>query len=236
MVIGVTDTMGSEHKFQKYLTWLQGGGIHVNCVTLSYKIDNLSKVDTCDALVLTGGHDVEPSLYGGPAHHSKITDIDRLRDEFELKAIERALGVNIPVLGICRGLQLGNVFFGGTLLPDLEEAGYGSHRSSGNEECRHSVSIVNGSFLGDVSGIERGFVNSSHHQAVEMVGKDLRVVARSDDGIIEAMEFGGNTVQPFVLFVQWHPERMSDFENPLSKGILDRFLSSIQRMQGVHNR
>lgn len=233
MLIGVTDTMGSEHKFQQYVSWLQHGGLPVRCLTLSYTVDNLSRIGDCDALVLTGGHDVEPSLYHGPEHHQKIIDVDPLRDKFDMGVLERALRIEIPILGICRGLQIANVYFGGTLVPDIEEAGYRSHRSPATEEYTHTISIEKESVLGTLSQVQNGIVNSSHHQAVDTVGKGLRVVARSDDGIIEAMELDENRAQQFFLLVQWHPERMSEFENPFSKGILDRFFSSVQGMQGV---
>ncbi|MBI1803566.1 MAG: gamma-glutamyl-gamma-aminobutyrate hydrolase family protein [Ignavibacteriae bacterium] len=225
MRIVVTDTLGTEHKFQKYISWLQQGGVPVECAAISYRLDNLTEVDSCEALVLTGGHDVDPVLYGGPLNHPAITDVDRKRDDFERKALDRALGRRIPILGICRGLQLVNVHFGGTLIPDLQEAGFPSHKS-GSGECRHAVTVEKQSFLNSIVHVKEGMTNSSHHQAADKVALDLKVVAQSSDGIIEALELNSRGDYPFFLLVQWHPERMPDRENPFSSQVLERFLQS----------
>jgi len=226
MRIAVTDTMGPEHKLQRYITWLKRGGDEVDCVLLSYKLDNLAEIERCDAFVLTGGHDVMPSAYRGPVDHRTITEVDPRRDDFERGAIDRALKSEIPVLGICRGLQIANVHFGGTLLPDIEEAGFRSHRSDPNGERRHDVVLEQESLIGTIGRSATGNVNTSHHQAADGVGSGLIVSARSDDGIIEALELQGSHASPFFLLVQWHPERMADFENPLSSKILEHFLSA----------
>ena len=136
MRIAVTDTLGPEDKFQNYITWLQEGAVQVDCTRVSYRLDNLGEVDSCDALVLTGGHDVDPSLYGDHSYHPTIKNIDRKRDDFERKALDRAFARRLPVLGICRGLQLANVYFGGTLIPDIIEAGFPSHRSDARMPTR----------------------------------------------------------------------------------------------------
>ena len=227
MLIGVTDTLGSEYKLKKYLEWLQRSKKDVHVLTLSYKLDNVDALKLCDGLVLTGGHDVDPLLYHGTRQHQNIVNVDRRRDEFEYQVLDRALNANLPVLGICRGLQLANVFLGGTLIPDLEEIGYRSHQSEKDTmECRHSITVEQCSMLFEMTSIHTGIINSSHHQATLTPGKGLQVVARSDDGVIEAMELVDNGSVPFFLLVQWHPERMNDVENPFTKNILKRFLFS----------
>jgi putative glutamine amidotransferase len=228
MLIGVTDTLGSEHKFQKYLEWLQQGGKGVRTLTLSYQLDNLQALKQCDGLVLTGGHDVDPALYHGPLQHQTIADVNRRRDDFELQALQYAMNATLPVLGICRGLQLANVFFGGTLIPDLEESGFRSHRSEQDSaERSHPVIVEADSKLFGITNCERGIINSSHHQAARTPGKGLRVVGRSDDGVIEAMELAENGSVPFFLLVQWHPERMTDAGNPFTTNIRKGFLCTI---------
>ena len=227
MIVGITDTMGSNMKFMKYINWLRGAGPDVECRTLSYDLDNLPVVDLCDAIVMTGGHDVDPGLYGGPSGHSKIVDVDRKRDDFERKVVDRALRLKKPLLGICRGLQLVNVHLGGTLIPDIEEAGYLNHRGGKDEERRHDIDVEPNSSLYSIAGVASGNINTSHHQGARDLGTGLSVSARSPDGIIEALEFGTAGEQQFVLLVQWHPERMSDPGNPLSKNILDAYLSSV---------
>ena len=226
MRIAVTDTLGSEHKFQKYIEWLGSGGIPVKCMKTSYRLDN--NTDGCDALVLTGGHDVDPLLYGGPMNHPTIVDVDRRRDDFERNVLTQALDRRIPILGICRGLQLANVHFGGTLIADIQEAGYPAHRSE-SDDHRHGVSIADDSLLHSIAAVTEGIINSRHHQAVDRTAPDLKIVARSTDGIIEALELAVPAGYPFFLLVQWHPERMSDRDNPLSAKILECFLSSIQK-------
>jgi putative glutamine amidotransferase len=226
MTIGVTDTMGSEHKFQKYLMWLQRGNVALQCSTLSYKLKNMDAIEACDGLLLTGGHDVHPSLYHGPVGHPKIIDTDIMRDDFERKVLDRALERRLPILGICRGLQLTNVHLGGSLVPDLEEAGYRLHRCE-TWDCRHDIVIERDSGLFIATGRGEGNVNSSHHQGVDLPAPGLRVVARSEDGIVEAMEWNPSSALPFFQLVQYHPERMQDFENSLSKNILEKFLQSI---------
>ncbi len=218
--IGVTETMQSEHNFHNYLSWLRSGGPDIECTRLSYF--GGSTLEGCSGLVLTGGHDVNPRFYGGPAGHPTITEIDPRRDEFEKELIEGALSLEIPVLGICRGLQLANVHFGGTLIPDLEESGFPSHRSTTDgAEHRHPLTVVEGSGLSVYA--ESGTVNSSHHQGIDRIGKGLRAAAFSPDGLPEALEREGGA---FFLLVQWHPERMPG--EPLASRILSKFLSTVR--------
>jgi putative glutamine amidotransferase len=225
MIIGVTDTLDPEHKYKRYIDWLKRGDASVECRLLSYvNGDEARVVDSCDAIVLTGGHDVDPALYGGSVHHPKLGRVDRKRDDFERSVLDRALAGEKPVLGICRGLQIANVHFGGTLLLDLEESGYQRHRGESGD-CTHAIAIAEGSMLRSVTRIGDGNVNSSHHQAVAVPGPGLRVVACSTDSVIEAME--RTEASSFFLLVQWHPERMEDFDNPLSRGILNLFIQNI---------
>ena len=227
--IGITDTLGSSHKFQQYISWLKSGNEEVHCEILSYREQNQRNLDRCDALMLTGGHDVDPLLYHGPEHHPKITDVNRQRDDFELELLYQCQNQRLPLLGICRGMQLTNVFFDGTLLPDIEEAGHPSHKSKGDEaECRHEIVLDCDSTLTDINGGNiNGNVNSSHHQAVLKPGEGLCVIARSTDGIIEALEMKDDSKFPFLLLVQWHPERMHDQSNPLASGVLQKFFKEI---------
>ena len=227
MVIGVTDNMGSEWKWQGYIDWLHRDIRGVECKMLSYNIDNAHSVRDCDALLLTGGGDVDPALYGGNHTHSKLGGVDRKRDDFERTVIDHALRMEIPILGVCRGLQIANVHLGGKLLLDVEESGYVPHQSKAKDECRHPILIEDGSLLAEIAGELEGNTNSYHHQAVAEIAPGLRRVAASIDGVIEALEFEHSEKKPFFLLIQWHPERMKDFQNPLSQNILHSFLSSI---------
>jgi len=227
MIVGITDAMVSEDKFNHYVTWLINGDMPLEWIKLSYELDNLAALDKCDGLLLTGGNDVDPELYDGPKGHPQINDVNRRRDDFERKLLDKVLQNKIPTLAICRGMQLVNVHLGGTLMPDIEEAGYKSHRSFKNSENSHPVEIEQGTLMEKIVNINSGTVNSSHHQAVDKPGDGLKVVVRSDDGIIEGMEFQNKNDDYFFLLLQWHPERMADVNNPLSMKILKKYLNEI---------
>jgi putative glutamine amidotransferase len=222
MKIGVTDTMISEDKFKFYVDWLLNGNVNIEIVRLSYVSDNLKELDRCNSVLITGGNDVDPLLYNGPINHRLIKSVDRKRDDFERKVVDKALTMRMPLLAICRGMQLVNVHFGGTLIPDIEEAGYKSHRTTGDNENFHPITIDDSSILHSITEAAGGMVNSYHHQGIGIPGEGLKITARADDGIIEAMELDGNI--PFCILLQWHPERMKDTNNPLTTQIRNRFL------------
>ncbi len=227
MRIAVTDNMGAEKKFDLYVEWLKSGNPDLQWVKLSYLQDNLSEVEQCDGVLLTGGGDVEPSLYSTSTAHPKVYGVDRKRDDFERLVIDETLKQQKPLLGICRGLQIANVHFGGTLIQDLEESGHMEHSTKDEYERRHWIELTHTGIL--TKSIDRlaGNVNSFHHQAADTIGNGLAVAARSVDGIVEAIEFEDALARPFFLCVQWHPERMKDSENPFSKNILERFLTEV---------
>lgn len=187
-----------------------------------------------DGLVLGGGSDVDPRLYGArrleapsrqeARRRSRLGWLRRLlglpwrllkgmfrigalpldppRDAFELELLTDAHERGLPVLGICRGSQLINTFFGGTLHQDLKAADLAPTRFD-SVLPRRPVQILAGSRLRRVLGIERCRVNSLHNQAVDRPGDDLEIVARDDDGVVQAIE---HREHPFLIGVQWHPE------------------------------
>jgi putative glutamine amidotransferase len=147
-----------------------------------------------DALVLTGGTDVDPALYGQEPHPT--VRVDRARDDRELALLAAALERNLPVLAICRGLQLLNVHLGGTLHQHLADHPVGA-------DGVHEVRFAAGSRLREIYG-PRCPVNSLHHQAVATPGKDVVCVGYAPDGVVEAVELPGRA----VVGVQWHPEQL----------------------------
>lgn len=148
------------------------------------------------AFVIGGGTDIEPALYG--AQRARETeDPDRPRDTQEAAVLRHALAANLPVLAICRGLQMFQVVHGGTLAQHIE-----GHRAPGVADA-HDVVVEPGSRLHAITGLDRFAVNSRHHQAVEVAAPGLAVTARAVDGIIEALE---RPDLRFALAVQWHPE------------------------------
>jgi putative glutamine amidotransferase len=224
--LGITDC---GEKTINYIDWLHHGaktlGYSLECVILSHDfrteaefstqlISYLQTLQTLDAIVFTGGWDIEPHYYG-----VIISDTDRERlqvttspdrDRMELLLAEEAIDTQLPILGICRGLQLLNVVMGGTLYVDIEhQAKSQNHKAISKAESKfHPLTIQNkDSLLYKLIGSEREeWVSTRHHQAAHIIGDDLCIVSTSDDGIIEAME--STDVNKIILLVQWHPERM----------------------------
>jgi putative glutamine amidotransferase len=163
-----------------------------------------------DGLVLTGGGDIDPARFAQP-RHPKTEEIAPARDDLELGLTQRALADNVPLLAICRGIQVLNVALGGTLVQDLpsERPGPVSHsQSEPRHQATHPVKILGeGSRLGRVLGTLDVEVNSMHHQAIDRLGEGLREVAWAPDGVIEAVEMPDE--DRFVLGVQWHPEELT---------------------------
>jgi putative glutamine amidotransferase len=166
-------------------------------------------LERIDALVATGGIDVDPALYGGEEHPT-IAGVRPEQDRAEVALLEGALARNMPVLAICRGSQLLNVLRGGDLLQDLAE-GDGSaelHGDGTGGTAEHEVEVREGSTLAGLVGA-RTAVTSEHHQAFGRVGGGLREVAWAADGTVEAVE---DPLKRFALGVLWHPERTESSE------------------------
>jgi len=159
-----------------------------------------------DGLVITGGaFDIDPALWGAAERHPTVRLKER-RTRFEWRLLEAALARGLPVLAICGGMQLLNVVLGGTLLqhiPDAVPGALAHEQPNPRTEPGHEVEIEPGSRLHGITGRLRMAVNSAHHQAVDVPGRDLAVVARAPDGVVEAVE---HRRLPFVIGVQWHPE------------------------------
>jgi putative glutamine amidotransferase len=163
-------------------------------------------VGRIQGLVLTGGADVDPTLYGESAHET-VTDVTLERDRFELALAREALRRDLPTLAICRGQQVLNVALGGTLIQDIPSSvsGAADHDPERERwELAHEVRILRGSKLRQVLGEDKVAVNSFHHQAVKDLGEGLVASAWSvSDGVIEGIEAPSRR---FVVGVQWHPE------------------------------
>jgi len=161
----------------------------------------------CDGLLFAGGADLDPRSYGEDP--SLVARCVPERDRFELALLRRALDTGVPVLGICRGLQLINVGFGGTLHHDLRDKGVTSHPHFTPclpmTEVSHRVRLAQDSALAGSYGRREIRVNSFHHQGVDRVGQGLRVVGWAEDGTVEALEHPDHAL---ICAVQWHPEMM----------------------------
>lgn len=233
MRIGLTRTENQE-KHQFYIDWLKGQD-DIEVITLSPEADGVGAKDL-DALVLSGGWDIHPDFYHGSHIYENAPGIwKKERDEFETALLASALLEQIPVLGICRGLQVINVALEGTLIQDLGETLNNKHR--GDPDKTHSLAIERNTILHDIIGKDEVETNSAHHQAIDRLGKGLRVNARSADDVIEGIEWEDAGGKPFLLAVQWHPERMfrMQLENtPASKAIRERFIHEIKKAKTTH--
>lgn len=166
-----------------------------------------------DGLLLTGGEDVAPE-YFGEEPHPKLGAVSKARDATEMALISAARRLRLPVMAICRGIQVLNVECGGSLIQDIEAQRPDAleHAGGGPRGAAvHPVEIKEGSILGLATGSTRLDVNSLHHQAIDRLGDGLRITATSPDGIIEGVESADDW---WVLAVQWHPEEMDSSMEP----------------------
>jgi putative glutamine amidotransferase len=228
--IALTRTENPE-KHQFYIDWLKGND-KIEIVTLSAQENNAGEISGCDALVLSGGVDIFPAFYGGSENYpGKPAQWKKERDVFEMEVFESALEEQIPILGICRGLQLINIIHKGTLHQHLQtETLIQSH--IGNPDKQHAVNIVEESLLHRLVDTERSDINSAHHQAIDKLGEGLMINCQADDGTIEGIEWKDKNNRPFMLAVQWHPERMFQMQlenTSLSRTLRTKFLDEIRK-------
>ena len=196
-----------------------------------------TEVSLLDGLVLTGGFDIDPARYGQEPHKRTMC-AEPARDAYELDLLHASLAADLPVLAICRGLQLLNVALGGSLLQNIETANHrADYKTEGMPSRWHSVRVVSDSRLYKLLGVEEMEVNSRHHQGVlaDMVASGLTAVATSPDGIVEAVE---SDAHRWVVGVQWHAER-PEAEHPdfakLSRPLFQAFVDAVTRqLEEVH--
>jgi len=193
--------------------------------------DELSAImAVVDGVVITGGQDVDPAVYGAEPDGSRATM--RHSDDADIALFNAAVAANLPILGICRGIQVVNVALGGSLLQEIQAEGSRHHPTyaemSEPMEHRHPAEVVADSRLGEIYGASSIVVNSLHHQAVGKPADGLRTVATSPDGLIEAME--GESCD--LIAVQWHPELLDPADgDPLFEDLVAR--AAAARSRGV---
>jgi len=221
IVIGLAAGRRAEN-YQRWLSQIPD----VELIKLSYLDNNADAIRQCDGLVLCGGEDVNPVRYGKPEYVDQfgLTDIDDARDEFEWNVLSYADQHELSILGICRGLQVVNAYFGGTLVPDIVSFGNPDHTRYGEGKDRqHVVEVKAKTLLSEITA-PVGDVNSAHHQSADNIGEGLVVNAWCGK-VIEGIERRDRD-SPFLLCVQWHPERMLDQESVFSKNVLTSFVES----------
>ena len=214
-IIGLTSSYSSDKKSytipESYVNAVERSGAVPVILPPTFDADIGTFLKLVDGIILTGGVDVDPQLYGEnpiPLQGS----IDPLRDSFELLLTKAALDMCKPIFAICRGIQVLNVAAGGTLYQDVNGQMKGSlkHRQQApTYHPSHKVRLEAGSRLNGIFGKSSVGVNSFHHQAVKDIAPGFRATAWADDGLIEAIELDGSD---YIVGVQWHPERMIDGE------------------------
>ena len=207
---------GPRDRFDKYIESVRVAGGEPLPIELDLPANELARrVSSLDAIVLTGSPaDVDPNRYH-EAPRPKCALADLKRESTDMALLEHAFAEHKPVLAICYGIQLLNVFLGGSLVQDISsecrtKIVHAWDRASGAPEPHHTIRIEPDSRLEQLGGVLDSEVNSSHHQAILELGRGLRVTAYAPDGIIEAVEWIGPA--DWVTGVQWHPERMPDHE------------------------
>lgn len=226
-IIGITET---EACYENYPLWIKGDDSGIEVIKLTK--ERIDDVDKCDGIVLSGGIDTHPLFYNNDniSYPNAPKKFKEERDEFELEVFRYALEKKIPVLGICRGMQLVNIALGGDLIQDIEASGSADHKRHGDADGMHEVGIEKNSLLHEIAGSEKGAINSAHHQALATIAPGLRVNAWSPDGIAEGAEWKDKADKPFLLCVQWHPERLVKMQpdNPLTAGIRKKFVETVK--------
>lgn len=209
LTIGITET---EAAYENYPVWIKGNDPEIEIIKLTTgNIDDLLK---CSGIVLSGGIDIHPRFYNNSRinYPNAPKSFNEVRDEFELEVFQTAQERDLPVLAICRGMQLVNVFMGGTIIQDLEENKKSNHRKHNDRDGIHDIKIERYSLLFSICKNETGMINSAHHQGLEAIASELRVSAWSHDEIAEVIERKNWNSHPFFLGVQGHPERFAHFQ------------------------
>jgi putative glutamine amidotransferase len=236
MKIGLTHT-GLEEKHQNYIKWLTGND-EIEIIQLSEKDNNPDTIKNYDALILSGGVDIHPKFYKNQKinYSHSPNKFNEQRDEFEIALFRLAQETNKPVLGICRGFQLINCIYSGNLKQDIGDEQNKIHKAEIinhiQKDKAHGLDIEKGTTLHEIVKNSRLVVNSAHHQTIDKVGEGLKVNCQSDDGLAEGFEREHPNGKPFLLAVQWHPERMYKFNlenSPVSKAIRDRFIEEVKK-------
>jgi putative glutamine amidotransferase len=229
---------GNRYKFDFYVKSVERAGGEAVPISLRLTAQEIEKsTKNLDAVLLTGSPaDVNSSLYHAP-HHSKAADPDSDRERIDFALLDHAFAEHKPVLAICYGIQSLNTYLGGSLFQHISAKDastevktsipHPTNEQNGGTETtfRHEIEIEPGSRLAQLAGGTFAQVNSSHHQAIREPGRKLRVVAHAKDGVIEAVEWTGDS--NWVTGVQWHPERMPG--DPLAEALFSELLAAARK-------
>jgi len=210
---------------QNYVDWISDDN---TLILDAYRISNTDSIlALADGIIITGGEDINPLLYNDTSNLKVCGNIDHRRDTLEKKLFDYAFENKIPLIGVCRGMQMINVASGGSLYGDIpSEIGMEViHRNNG--EVMHEIALTESCPLIFPEGQDTFMVNSWHHQGLKNIPDGINVVARSFDGLPEAI-YIDEKVHPFMIAVQFHPERLGS-NNPINKRMRNNFYKAIQK-------
>jgi putative glutamine amidotransferase len=249
--IGITGSVaphriGTRRAFlnEPYLTGVRDAGGLPLVLTPAHQGESLRALyEWLDGLMLTGGEDVEPARYGEAVRHPSVESVPE-RDALEFQLIEWALADGLPVLAICRGIQVLNVALGGTLSQDLAtEPGHPggvAHNQAALDppvprvQPSHPVTVLPGSFLAGLVGEGERAVNSMHHQGIKALAPALVPVGHAPDGLVEAVEAEDPAPSGFLVGVQWHPEELARGGDPASRRLFEALVTAAAKYRTSH--
>ncbi|SDZ61656.1 putative glutamine amidotransferase [Evansella caseinilytica] len=229
-MIGITSSLKDEQQLMLSLDNIESitsaGGVPVVLPNLTEEEQVARAADHIDGLLVTGGGDIDPTLFGEEPHPA-LGSITPQRDEFEILIIRKLLEQNKPILALCRGCQILNIAAGGDMFQDIyaqsDRQLLQHSQHAPRSHASHFVEVKHGTLLKQITRLERFKVNSFHHQAVRHPAAGFVVSATSSDGVIEALESSRHT---FVLGVQWHPECMTKRKDFPSRAIFTHFVEA----------
>jgi putative glutamine amidotransferase len=230
-IIGISSSL-NEHVLSVPIDYIQAitkfGGVPIILPNLQEDAIE-SIVQLLDGLLLTGGGDIDPTLFNEEPHQNLGT-ITPERDEFEIAIIQEMMKLNKPIFGICRGLQILNIAIGGDMYQDIYTQSQNKllqhTQLAPRSHTSHFVHVIEGSKLSDIVQVEKFKVNSFHHQAVRKIPADFKTSAIASDGIIEAFE---SMNHKFVMGLQWHPECLLSKNDLASTAIFEAFILSCEK-------
>ena len=230
--IAISKGESTDSSYQYYGKWIRHFAPEIEIVDLIEKSpqEAIEILKTCQGLILSGGPDADPARYGKAEEISKCK-VDSVRDSLEFALIDVAFQENIPTLAICRGEQLVNIAFGGTLIVDIPTDTQSTviHRAAKGSSAAHPVVLEKNTRLYQLAkNQDTLIVNSFHHQAVDELAPVFTASSRSLDGLIESYEFKEKTNRAWFLAVQWHPERL-DQDDALAKAMALDFIKSVKK-------
>lgn len=231
LIIGITAYCRKCH-WDIYANWIKKNDQDIEVLRISNRDYATLEGGRYDGMLLAGGQDVHPLFYGKPEYYEllKPTEVAWRRDEFELEVIRKTLQLQKPLLGICRGMQIVNVYFGGTLIPDIPSLFHiYTHLTKTRKPTEHIVTVTKNTLLAEIINQQKGEVFSAHHQAVDEIGDGLRVNALAPDQIVEGLEWKNENGKSPIMLLQWHPERMKNLQSNFSTNIREYFLDEVRK-------